>query len=454
MKNVKTRFAPSPTGHLHVGGYRTAFFSYLYARRHGGSFVLRIEDTDKERSRQEYTEEILKVFEKIGISYDEKYVQSENLERHKELLTKLISENKAYISKEEAKDGSGVIKEIVRLKNPGKIITFHDLIRGEVTTDTTDLGDFVIARSPEDPLYHFAVVVDDYDEGITHVIRAEEHISNTPRQILIHEALGFDIPTYAHLPLVLAPDKSKLSKRKGAVPVIEYLKQGYLPEGLLNAICLCGWNPGTDQEIFTREELEQVFDLDKVQKGGAIFNETKLNWINKEHVRRIDDETFTMMVQEHLPDSITSLSGYSLATLHEIAPIIKERINHFGEIEDLAQAGELEYYFERPDYFVENLLWKNEDGPDRFKNTNAYLEHALGIIKSIPKERFVADSIKEQLWPYAEQEGKGNVLWPLRYALSGVDRSPDPFTLVEVLGKSETITRIERALNKLSEKLT
>lgn len=175
-QKVVTRFAPSPTGHLHVGGYRTAFFSYLFAKKHGGKFILRIEDTDKERSEQQYTDEILSVFEKIGIAYDEKYIQSENVARHTELLQQLITQDKAYISKEEAKDGSGVIKDIIRFRNPNKVVTFTDLIRGPISTDTTDLGDFVIAKNINEPLFHLAVVIDDHDEGITHVIRAEEHI--------------------------------------------------------------------------------------------------------------------------------------------------------------------------------------------------------------------------------------------------------------------------------------
>lgn len=452
-RHVKTRFAPSPTGQMHIGNYRTAFFAYLFAKKHKGKFVLRIEDTDKERSRQEYTDEIIDVFDRVGIHYDEKYIQSENLERHKELLNKLIDEDKAYISKEEAKDGSGVIKEIVRIKNPGKIITFHDLIRDEISIDTTDLDDFVIARNINEPLYHFAVVVDDYDEGITHVVRGDDHIANTPRQILIQEALGFDTPIYAHLPMVLSTDKSKLGKRNGAVPVINYLKKGYVPEALLNAICLCGWNPGTDQEIFTREELENTFELDRVQKGGAVFNEEKLNWVNKEHIKRIDDATFTMHVLEHLPESIKVLPNFSTELLGKIAPIIKDRINHFGEIDDMAGSGELEFYFERPGYFVENLLWKDEDGPERFRNTMRHIEHVRGVVLSIDSDTFTAEVIKEKLWDYATEEGRGSVLWPFRYALSGMDRSPDPFTLAEILGKNEVLIRLDTALEKLSEQV-
>jgi glutamyl-tRNA synthetase/nondiscriminating glutamyl-tRNA synthetase len=232
-KKIVTRFAPSPTGFLHSGTYRTAVFSYLFAKKHNGEFILRIEDTDKERSKKEYEDNIMESLSWLNMSYDKFYRQSENAPRHKEILEKLISEEKAYISREEAKDGSGVIKEIVRFKNPNRVVSFVDAIRGEIKMDTTDLGDFVIAKNIDEPLFHLAVVVDDADEGVTHIIRGDDHISNTPRHILLYEALGFKIPTYAHLPLVLSEDRTKLSKRKGAKAITEYRDQGYRLCGLL-----------------------------------------------------------------------------------------------------------------------------------------------------------------------------------------------------------------------------
>lgn len=440
--HIVTRFAPSPTGHMHTGSYRTAFFSYLFAKKHGGKFVLRIEDTDKERSRQEYTDEIFKVFEIIGITYDEKYIQSENLPRHRELLNKLIAEDKAYISKEEAKDGSGVIKDIIRFRNPNKVVTFTDLIRGEISTDTTDLGDFVIAKNLEEPLFHLAVVVDDHDEGITHVIRAEEHIANTPRQILIHEALGFTIPQYAHLPLVLAPDKTKMSKRKGAVPIVEYLERGYLPEALLNAICLCGWNPGTEQELFTRQELEQVFDLEKVQKAGAVFNEEKLNWFNREYIKQLDIHEQTRLIKKHLtPDSRLRASEDIFQAL---VPSIIERIDYFGQVAMMEAAGEFEYYFERPQVDLEKLSWKGEGNDHAVR----HLKKALEVLETIPEASWSADTLKQALWSYAETVGKGNIFWPMRFTLSGREKSPDPFIVATVLGKQETLTRIKLLCEK------
>lgn len=434
-KKVVTRFAPSPTGHMHAGSYRTAFFAYLFARRHGGKFILRIEDTDKERSKDEYTQEIFNVFEKIGISYDEKYIQSENVDRHKEIIQKLISEDKAYISKEEAKDGSGVIKEVVRFRNPGKSVTFVDLIRGPITTDTTDLGDFVIAKNINEPLFHLAVVVDDHDEGVTHVLRAEEHIANTPRQILIYEALGFEIPYYAHLPLVLAPDKTKMSKRKGAIPVVDYLDMGYLPAALLNAICLCGWNPGTEQEIFSREELEKIFDLEKVQKSGAVFGEDKLNWFNREYIKLLSQEEFWSYANTWIPEKHKSFE-----ILKKLESIIRDRIEKFKDLKDMFEQGELDYFFDAPKVDDNILAWKDSTLP----KAHEYLKEISTLIEKL--EDWNYESIKEVIWPYAEKEGRGHVLWPMRVALSGKEKSPDPFELASILGKTETIKRINSAI--------
>ncbi len=267
--------APSPTGPFHIGGVRTALYNFLYAKQHGGKFILRIEDTDKERSKPEYETDIIESLKWLGLNYDELYKQSDRGEVYKKYLKKLISDDLAY----EAED------KVIRFRNPGKDVIFNDVIRGEIKFNTEELGNFVIAKSLDEPLYHLAVVVDDHESGITHVIRGEDHISNTPRQILLQEALGAPRPIYAHLPLILAPDRSKLSKRKHGESVsLDYYKnKGYLPEAILNYLALLGWNPGTEQEIFTLKELIQVFNLSKVHKGGAMFDEKKLAWVNRKH---------------------------------------------------------------------------------------------------------------------------------------------------------------------------
>ncbi len=443
VTKIVTRFAPSPTGFLHVGVVRTAIFAYLYARKYAGTFVLRIEDTDKERSKKEYEENILESLTWLGITHDIFVRQSENSARHKAILEKMIADGHAYISKEAAKDGSGIIKEIVRFRNPNIEVTFTDEIKGQVTMNTSDLGDFVIAKNIHEPLFHLAVVVDDCDEGITHVIRGEDHVSNTPRQILIQRAIGAPTPIYAHLPLVLGTDKQKLSKRRGALALTEYAKQGYLPDALLNMVALVGWNPGTPQEIFTPEELIAAFDLAKVQKSSAVFNPEKLNWINKEHLKLLSLDEQCASIKEFLPKSITTLEGYNDLLLKKITPILIEHITHFGEVSTMATNGDLEYFFKTPEYPKEKLFWKEER--DVTKLTERLLK-VRGLLASITDEEFTPEHIKTVLALYAAEEGRGQVLWPMRYALSGRDKSPDPFQLGAIFGKSETLLRIDRAL--------
>ncbi|MFA5934074.1 MAG: glutamate--tRNA ligase [Candidatus Paceibacterota bacterium] len=451
-QKVVTRFAPSPTGLLHAGNYRTAIFSYLFAKQNNGEFIVRIEDTDKERSKKEYEENILESLEWLGLKYDAIHHQSKRLDRHQFYLQKMIDEGSAYISKEEAKDGSGHIKEIVRFKNPNKKITFKDMIRGEITTDTTDLGDFVIARTINEPLFHLAVVVDDFEMGVTHVIRGEDHIPNTPRHILIQEAIGAPMPIYAHLPLVLAPDRTKLSKRRGALAMSEYREQGYLPEALLNFMAFLGWNPGGEREIYDLKDLVDAFDITKVQKGGAIFNTEKLNWFNKEHIKLLSSEKLEHHIKEFLPATITELPHYSNEVFNKIIPIIAERLEKFSDVKIMTDEGELQYFFEIPTYDTDKLFAKNSKlakEPDSKKTLASYLEKAKDMISEIEEDSFTADTVKNTIWNYAEEVGRGEILWPIRYSLSGRDKSPDPFTLAEVLGKKETIQRINQAIGML-----
>ena len=253
-KKVVTRFAPSPTGHFHVGGIRSALFNFLFARQKGGRYILRSEDTDKERSKREYENEFLELFDWLGLKHDQFFRQSDRIKVYRKYLQKMIDDGFAYLSKETPKE-EGERDEVIRFKNPNKKITFHDLVLGDITVDTTDLGDFVIARDMDEPLYHLAVVIDDFEMEVTHVIRGQEHAPNTPRQILIQEAIGAPRPLYAHLPLILNKERAKLSKRDESVPgAIEYKKRGYLPEAFLNFMALNGWNPGGEQEVVTLSE--------------------------------------------------------------------------------------------------------------------------------------------------------------------------------------------------------
>ena len=321
---------------------------------------------------------------------------------------------------------------MIRFKNPNKKIVFSDMIRGEIEFDTTELKDFVIAKSLEEPLYHLAVVVDDFEMSVTHIIRGEDHISNTPRQILIQEAIGAPKPYYAHIPLILDKDRAKLSKRKHGegVSLSYYIKKGYLPQAVVNFLSLLGWNPGTPQEIFTPGELVKQFNIEKVQKGGAVFNVEKLNWINKEHLKLLP----TDKINEEIGKEINKFHAADSGFVQKLSPIILERISTFGDVAELIKVGELEYFFNKPNYEIGQLKWK---GDSDIEVTKKHLSHIISAAGEIADDEFSADSVKKSLFGYAEQQGKGSVLWPLRYALSGKDKSPDPFTLMEVLGKKK-----------------
>ncbi len=437
-KQIVVRIAPSPTGNLHIGTARTALYNFLFARNQKGKFIVRIEDTDKERSKKEYEENIINGFKWLGFSYDEFYRQSEREDIYKSYLKKMIDDGFAYLSKEEITE-EGQRGEVIRFKNPKKLVTFEDLIRGSVTFDTTELGDFVIARSMEEPLYHLAVVIDDFEMGVTHVIRGEDHISNTPRQILIGEAIGAERPLYAHIPLILAPDRSKLSKRHGAVSLHEYSEKGYLPEAIVNYLALLGWNPGTDQEIFTLDELIQAFDISKIQKGGAIFDEEKLKWINSEHKKRLEKEDLQKFMEtfkipaELFPTEIRSNIISTLQVSGAQYSITSEQINMINEAKEL-----------KP--FEKNLLlWKDEKD---FDTTLRHIGWVKKAVSEIDELSWNANNIKAKVWDYASKEGRGNVLWPMRVALSGKEKSPDPFVLAGILGKDETMKRLLEAENK------
>ncbi len=436
---IITRFAPSPTGFLHIGGARSALFNYLYARQNGGKIILRIEDTDLERSKKEYTEGIYKAFKWLGLEFDDAVLQSDNFAVHRKYIEKLIVEGKAYVSKEEVKE-EGQRSEVIRFKNPNKKVTFEDMIKGEVTVDTTDLGDFVIAKSLDEPIFHLSNVVDDMNMGITHVIRGEEHLSNTPRQILIWEAIGEKPrPVYAHIPLILSEKREKLSKRKhGEMVSIEYYeKMSYLPEAMINYIAFLGWNPGTEEEFFSLKELVKSFDISKVQKAGAIFNPEKLLWYNREYIKKLPAEAVEKEIISRLPETYRSSPN-----IKKVCDILAERIYVWSDIEKMLADGDVQYFFEQPKLSKEMIIWKKDGTLEQAKEN---LSLVSGILNKIQEQNFSLEMIKEKLMELAEEKGKGNVLWPLRVALSGKEKSPDPFTLAIVLGKDESIKRIQYA---------
>lgn len=438
-QEVIVRIPPSPTGNLHTGTARTALFNYLFAKKNNGKIILRFEDTDVARSKKEFEENITEGLSWLGIDYDETYHQSKRGDIYKKYIQKLLDEDKAYISEEEAKDENSR-SEVIRFRNLNKVVTFHDEIRGEISFDTTELHDFVIAKSIDEPLYHLAVVVDDFEMNISHVIRGDDHISNTPRQILLQDAIGAPRPIYAHIPLILGPDRSKLSKRHGATALTSFRDQGYLPEAFINFLSLLGWNPGTDKEIFSMKELIESFDLKQIQKGGAIFNQEKLNWFNKHYIKEMDDDLFLSNFTEQVPN--LKVSGEQMS---KIMPLIKERIETFLDIKKLYDEGELSYFESCPEYDVEMLKWKKTE---TLSETKEYLKEVVDLVT--PLTDFSKESIKKAVWEYAERVGKGDVLWPFRVALSGKQQSPDPFDLAYILEKEETLQRLQNAISKIS----
>lgn len=457
-KKVIVRFPPSPTGLFHIGNARTFLFNYIFAKQNDGQIVFRLEDTDKERSKKEYADDIIENLKWLGISPDFSTTvrQSERAEIYKKYLEKLINEGKAYFAEDRKTEGdearppaletAGESGRVVRFKNPNKKIKFDDLIRGEIEFDTTELKDFVIAKSLDEPVYHLAVVIDDFEMEVTHVIRGDDGISNTPRQILIQEAIGARRPIYAHLPMMLAPDKTKLSKRKHGeqVSVSFYRKAGYLPEALINFLAMVGWNPGTDQEIFSMEELIKIFDITKVQKKGGIFNIEKLDWINREYILRTSFEEQFSIFNGQISNTKwkDSEKVKDKIFMEKLLKIMLDRIHRWSEIGEMIEAGEYDYLFEKPALNREKIGWKTQT-PEKTKDC---LEKVLEIFELKISDNELTAKIME----LAEKEGKGEILWPLRYSLSGREKSPDPFSLLDILGPKESRDRVMEAIKSLA----
>jgi len=490
-KKVRVRIAPSPTGPAHIGTARTALFNYLFAKQNNGEFILRIEDTDKERSEQKWTDEVLEQLKWLDINWDEgpdvggdygPYKQSQRTGIYKKYLEKLLDDNKAYYcfcTEEELEnkrqeqmsrglapkyDGTcahlskDVVQKnlaegkssVIRFKVENKKVKFNDLIRGDVEFDAGLLGDVVIAKDLESPLYHFAVVVDDYEMQISHIIRGEEHLSNTPRQILIQQALGFYQPVYAHLPLMLNLDRSKMSKRQGDVAISDYHNNGYLPEALINFMVLLGWNPGTEKEVFSLSQLEKEFSIEKVQKAGAVFNVQRLDFLNGLYIREKSMDKLTELCRPYLKEAGLLIAGQvSENKLQKIIEVSRTRMKKLSEIVELS-----DFFFQDKLSFDKNLLqWKGV-GDEATKESLEYSEKILSEIKNwelknLETELFSASEKFNSEKNYPEKN-KGYLLWPLRVALSGKDSSPSPFEIADILGKEKTLKRIREAIKSLA----
>lgn len=441
MHNVVTRMAPSPTGNLHIGTARTALFNWLFAKKMQGKFILRIEDTDKERSNKAFEDNIVEGFAWLGLSYDNFYRQSERKAIYKKYTEQLLEKNLAY-KQEEERDGKK--STVIRFKNPNTVVTFTDQIRGDIETDTTDLGDFVIARNTEEPLYHLAAVIDDYEMKVSHVIRGEDGIANTPRQILLQEALGAPRPNYAHIPFILGADRKKLSKRHGAVSLLEYKEQGYLPEAMINFLALLGWHPSDEREFFTPDELIHVFDLERAQKSGAMFDEQKLRSINQHYLNQRTDEEKEELFLEFLPKKTQETFAQIPSLAKKVALVTFPRLLTLGEIKSMAEEGEFDYFIKKSINYKKELLFGKKG--ELSKEVVRYnLQKAREVMSTIAPEDFSLEIIKEKLMALGEEVGRGALLWPVRVALSGREYSPDPFTLANIFGKEKTLARLTDA---------
>lgn len=479
----RVRFAPSPTGYLHVGGLRTALYNYLFAKHNNGTFVLRIEDTDRNRYVEGAVENLINALKWAELQYDEgpdkigdygPYLQSQRLDIYNRFAKDLIAKGKAYycfctperlkslreeqekqklpqakydkhclhLSKEEIEQNlSTGIPKVIRLNvEPDQEIIFDDIIRQRVVFESNNVDDQVLIKSDGYPTYHLANVVDDHLMKITHVIRGEEWLSSTPKHVLLYDAFGWERPVFAHLPLLLNPDRSKLSKRQGDVAVEDYRDKGYLKEALINFVALLGWNAGDDKEFYYMDELIKSFSLERVNKAGAVFDLQKLNWLNAEHLRKKSDSELLEMLKVEIQKFKFKDQNYSDEYLKLIIQAMKERVSFVHEFITSCM-----YFYEVPTEYEQKAVeksWK-DDTPVSLKK----LSDEFSLLENPKKEDFEAalNKVAEEL-----KLGKGKLIHPLRLAVSGQSTGPGMYDLLFILGKDEVIRRIETAIEKLS----
>lgn len=458
--SVRTRFAPSPTGYLHVGGARTALFSWLHARKHGGKFILRIEDTDLERSTQESVNAILEGMTWLGLEYDEgPFYQTHRFDRYNEVIDELMDKGLAYrcncsrerleILREEqmgnkqkprydrhclGRDIPASEPHVIRFKNPvdGEVV-FEDLVKGAIRVSNSELDDLVIRRTDGSPTYNLTVVVDDADMRITQVIRGDDHINNTPRQINMLKALGWDVPEYGHLPMILGDDGSRLSKRHGAVSVMQYMREGFLPEALLNYLVRLGWSHG-DQEIFSLDEMVQLFELDGVNRAPSAFNRSKLEWLNQSYIKEDDSKRIARLLSPHLGDlDIDPADGPDLVTVVEIQ---RERAGTLVELAEISA------------FYYRDFAEFDEKAAKKALKPAAVEPLVLVKSKLSGLEDWHREDIKALIKETVEQldTGFGKVAMPLRIAVTGGSPSPDLDLTMEMVGRDACLRRIDKAL--------
>ncbi|MBS4029433.1 MAG: glutamate--tRNA ligase [Ignavibacteriales bacterium] len=479
--SVRVRFAPSPTGYLHVGGLRTALYNFLFARKNNGKFILRIEDTDRARYVDGAVEKLIDALHWAGIDYDEgpnkngdvgPYIQSERLEIYRKHVEQLLQNGKAYhcfcaserleqmrkemeakkvdvkydrtclkLSEQEIQNNiEKKIPFVVRMKIPEhRTIAFHDIVRGDVEFQSDLIDDQVLLKSDGFPTYHLAVVVDDHLMEISHVIRGEEWLSSVPKHLLLYEFFGWEVPQMAHLPLLLNPDKSKLSKRQGDVAVEDYRDKGYLKEALVNFVALLGWNPGTEQDIFSMEELIEQFSLERVHKSGAVFNLEKLNSLNATHLRKKSDEELLKILKDELAKSKFAGKHFADEYLLQVVTAMRERVTF---VKDFIEQSS--YFFEAPTAYDETAKAKN------WKPETSYqlklLTAEFSKLENPKKEDYeiALHKTAQQL-----QIGNGKLIHGVRLAISGVSGGPGLYDILSILGKEESMKRIYTAIETI-----
>ena len=474
---VRTRFAPSPTGYMHIGNLRTALYAYLTARRYGGAFILRIEDTDQQRNVPESLAAIFKGLALAGLEYDEgpdkdggygPYVQSQRLSIYQEHAEKLLALGGAYrcfckkdeinpdeeeplrrdpcrfltASEIESKLGAGV-SFVIRQKIPeAGSTTFEDRVYGQITIEHTQLDDQVLLKSDGFPTYNCANVIDDHLMGITHVMRGQEYLSSTPKYNLLYESFGWPIPEYVHLPLIIKADGSKFSKRLGDPSFEDLVVMGYLPEAIVNYIALLGWSPGNDQEFFNLSELEGVFNIDRINKSSAAFSFDKLTWINAEHLRALSPEEFHTLAEKYYPET---LAEFNKRKISELMQVRTERLTDIPQM--------VAFFASVPDYDVS--MYQHDKSKCNPEISLAVLKAVKPILEKM--DAWDNDSLFQTLKAFGQERGykTGTVMWPIRTALSGVLATPGGATaLAEILGKEETLGRIEAGIKKLTSALS
>jgi len=434
----RLRFAPSPTGYLHVGGARTALFNWLFARRHGGAFILRIEDTDVERSQAEMVTGILDGLRWLGIDWDEgpeiggphaPYFQSQRLERYRAAAKQLLDSGQAF------EDGGAI-----RFKVPPGKTQFTDSVHGPIEFDNEHIESFVILRSDTHPTYHLSVVVDDIDMAITHVVRGDDHISNTPKQVLLYNAFGKPAPVFAHVPLIMGPDKQRLSKRHGATSVTEYEKQGYIPEAMFNFLALLGWGTGSNDELFTREELIQRFNLEGISGGNAVFNTEKLDWFNHQHLLRLaDDELVARLEGSGIGDQGSGIRLGTDARSSAILTLLRPRCKKLTDFAD-----QLRPFFEDPAAY-------DPDGVKKHLSTPGTADHIRALRKTFEQSEWNEAALEKDLRQLADSRTvKAAVLiHGTRLALTGRMVSPGLFEMMVLIGRDSVLRRLDRLANSL-----